>query len=290
MRQSGHIKMLLPLCLLAMLFCCRAAIAEPISLQVHQIAGRTVQLDWDAGTGTTDIYRRYPDESQLSLIGSTSSNTWTDRHNRSVCNDTVYYVVRRGGDEGSAAINISDNEPTAPAQWGVVTVDQALQHIKLEWIASQDTDIMGYLVLEGTPSLVIDTVYGRTNTTYIYTQDSCTQVREFRINAFDSCRKASALTDQCNNMVLHIESEPRTWTLRVVGEPGRCSFCLGRTAKQYQRYKHRFHHYRGMPTSKSLRQGRLCRRHSRGFVEHKAGGSCNEPATVITISSQGLGV
>ena len=213
MRQSGHIKMLLPLCLLAMLIFCRVAIAEPISLQVHQIAGRTVQLDWDAGTGTTDIYRRYPDENQLSLIGSTSSNTWTDRHNRSVCNDTVYYVVRRGGDEGSAAINISDNEPTAPAQWGVVTVDQALQHIKLEWIASQDTDIMGYLVLEGTPSLVFDTVYGRTNTTYIYTQDSCTQVREFRINAFDSCRKASALTDQCNNMVLHLESEPCSRTL-----------------------------------------------------------------------------
>ena len=213
MRQSGHIKMLLPLCLLAMMLCCRAAMADPISLQAHQIAGRTVQLEWDAGTGTTDIYRRYPDENQLSLIGSTSSNTWTDRHNRSVCNDTVYYVVRRGGDEGSAAINISDNEPTAPAQWGVVTVDQALQHIKLEWIASQDTDIMGYLVLEGTPSFVIDTVYGRTNTSYTYTQDSCMQVREFRIYAFDSCRKASALTEQCNNMVLHLESEPCSRTL-----------------------------------------------------------------------------
>lgn len=207
-RRRGHIRYIQTLSLLLMLFCHSAVRADGMQLLATQTATRTVFLEWDIGSGTTDIYRRFPDESQLVLIGTTEGSTWTDRHSRTICGDTVYYVVRRGGNEGAAALLVSDNEPTSPAQWGVVTVDQNSQHIKLQWTASQDTDIMGYLICEGTPSLAIDTVFGRTNTSYTYLQDSCLNVHQFKICAFDSCRQASSLTLPCSNIVVILESEP----------------------------------------------------------------------------------
>ena len=213
MRRFAHKTILKPLCLLIMLCSCFVAFADQIPLQAHQTAGRTVFLEWQVGTGVTDIYRRYPGESQSVLIGSTQSNSWTDRHGRAVCCDTVYYEVHRGADSGTVEIEVCDNEPTSPAQWSVVTVDQNTQRITLKWIASQDTDIMGYMICEGSPSMAIDTVYGRENTTYTYLQDTDIYVHQFKICAFDSCHRASALTSQCNNVVVVLESEPCSRTL-----------------------------------------------------------------------------
>lgn len=210
MRRAVYKMILLPLFLLISQI---TAFADQLPMQATQAGNRTVQLIWEIGTGTTEIYRQYPGESQLVLIGSTESNMWVDHQSRAVCCDTVYYEVRRGTDTGSAEVVVCDDEPTSPAQWGVVSVDQSSQHITLQWTASQDTDIMGYMICEGTPSIAIDTVYGRTNTDYIYLQDSSNIVHQFRICAFDSCRRASALTSLCNNIVVILENEPCSRTL-----------------------------------------------------------------------------
>lgn len=205
MRRAIHKMILLPLFLLISQV---TAFADHFPVQASQTGSRTVQLIWEAGSGTTEIYRQYPGENQLVLIGSTESNIWTDHQSRAVCCDTVYYEVRRASDTGSAEVVVCDNEPTSPAQWGVVSVDQGSQHITLQWTASQDNDIMGYMICEGTPSIAIDTVYGRTNTNYTFLLDTCIYVHQFRICAFDSCRRASALTPLCNNIVVILENEP----------------------------------------------------------------------------------
>lgn len=194
--------------LLAVLLAAVPAVAETIPLLAQQTAPRTVQLTWTGTYGSVVVSRQYPDQPQYVDIGATSDNSWTDRQHRSVCGDTVRYMVTNGTDTGYAAVFVSDNEPTAPAQWGVVTMDHTTQQIVLQWTASTDTDIMGYLVCEGTPSIAIDTVFGRLNTLYAYPYEDSARVHQFRICAFDSCRQASALTSLCNNMVLYVESEP----------------------------------------------------------------------------------
>lgn len=188
------------------------ALADTIPLQAQQESTRVVALSWSGTTGESTLERRYPGESEWRTIATTASTSWTDRHGRAVCDDTVYYRVGNGADSGYAAVFVSDNDPTMPAEWGMVSVDMASQHIILSWEPSVDTDIMGYLICEGTPSIAIDTVFGRTNTEYAYMRDSCLDAHIFRICAFDSCRQASALTQSCNNIVLILNAPPCTGT------------------------------------------------------------------------------
>ena len=205
MRKKSILLVLTILCLALQAPSC---IADTIPVQAQQTAPRTVTISWAEGLGSVDVYRQYPGESQPSLIGNTSQDSWIDHHGRCVCDDTVHYRIEGDGIVGFAAVPVSDNEPTAPAEWGVVTVDQASQRIVLRWNASRDTDIMGYIILEGTPSITIDTVFGRQNTSYTYTFNDSIYVHQFRILAFDSCRQASEITKQCNNVVVILETEP----------------------------------------------------------------------------------
>ena len=190
------------------------ACGDTIPLQALQIATRTVELQWTpASTGTaTTVFRRYPGETTERQIAVTSDNHYIDRHGRAVCDDTVYYSVSQtiGGvdNRGTAAVNVNDMDPTAMATWGLVTVDEASQTLLLQWEASPDSDIMGYLVMEGSPSMVVDTVFGRTNTQYTASRFATDTVYHFRICAFDSCLLAAALTDPCNNVVVQLESQP----------------------------------------------------------------------------------
>ncbi|MCR4816618.1 MAG: ATP-binding cassette domain-containing protein [Bacteroidales bacterium] len=217
--------------------------ADTIPLQAQQTATRVVELTWSGTTGQTTVSRRYPGETAWSAIGATAAMSWTDRHHRAVCGDTVYYSVACGSDQGSAAVFVSDIDPTAPAEWGVVTVDELSQHIVLSWEPSADTDIMGYLVCEGTPSIAIDTVFGRLNTSYTYTLDSCLSARLFRVCAFDSCRQASALTSSCNNIVLALSAPPCSTTLtaswnhyqNMPSGVGAYELWISRDNAQYQR-------------------------------------------------------
>ena len=186
---------------------------DTIPLQGQQTGGRTVELMWSAGEGTTTVFRQYPGESQPTMIATTEGSSWTDHHNRCVCGDTVRYSISRGTDEGYAAVMVSDNEPTAMAEWGVVTVED--ENVRLRWRASIDTDIMGYLVCEGNPSVVIDTVFGHDNNNYTYNEGDVTTVYHFRLCAFDSCRQASPLTDVCNNIVLTLDADPCSRQVRA---------------------------------------------------------------------------
>lgn len=191
-----------------------------LMLQASQTGPRQVTLQWQ-GAGTTTVMRRYADQSVPTTLGSTALSSWTDHLSRATCGDTVYYTVSQGAELDSASVSVEDNEPTAQANWGVVTVEEASQKILLSWTPSVDTDIMGYLICEGTPSMAIDTVYGSATTQYTFSQGNSKQAYLFRICAFDSCRQASALTDGCNNMVLLISGEPCSQSLTATWNPYR---------------------------------------------------------------------
>ena len=195
------------------------ASADSIPMQAHQIADRTVELSWDSPPGiATTVLRTYPGDNTQMQIAVTTDSFYIDHLDRAVCDDTVRYGITKtiGNNTyaGFAAVKVdSDEEPTTMATWGVVTIDDETQQLLLQWNPSPDTDIMGYLVCEGTPSLAIDTVFGRNNTQYRAAQFAIDEVHFFRICAFDSCRKASEITDACNNMVLRIATEPCNLTV-----------------------------------------------------------------------------
>lgn len=185
--------------------------ADTIPLQVTMTAPRTVTLVWSQSC-PTEIYRQYPTDATPVFVTAVTASQYVDRQQRAVCGDTVRYSIRQtDGDvlhEGFAAQYMSDDSPTAPAQWGVVTVDASGQALLLQWQPSADTDIMGYMVCEGTPSIAIDTVFGRLNTQYSPQGYAVDSVWHFRVCAFDSCRQASPLTDVCNNMVVTLDTDP----------------------------------------------------------------------------------
>lgn len=211
-KMLNHIAFLL---LFAVVLCTPSCWADTIPVQALQTDYRTVAVSWEEGYGTVSLYRLYPGQNQASLVSTTASTSWTDHQQRSVCDDTVRYIVTNGIDSGFAAANVVDNNPTSPAQWGVVTMDHSISQIVLQWEPSPDNDIMGYLVCEGTPSIAIDTVFGRDNNLYVFDAEDSICVHQFRICAFDSCRQASQLTELCNNIVVIVQNEPCSQTYRA---------------------------------------------------------------------------
>lgn len=188
-------------------------LADTIPLHAQLVAPRTVSLQWNAVDEPVSVFRQYPDQDAPQAIGTTTDASFTDHHHRAVCGDTVRYSILAGQHEGYAALFVDDAEPTAPASWGIVTIDEPTQEILLLWNPSPDTDIMGYLVCEGSPSIAIDTVYGRDNTDYIFSHGLATTPFQFRICAFDTCRQASPLTETANNMVLRVDVQPCSRTV-----------------------------------------------------------------------------
>lgn len=191
---------------------CQSSI-DTVELWATVTAPRTVALSWH-GTGwgeATAVFRRWPGETDWVQIGQTLDSEYVDVHSRQVCSDTVdYYISQQSAGTryvGFASAYVDDNEPTSPATWGVVTVDTARNAVVLRWEPSGDADIMGYMICEGSPSMVVDSVFGRENCSYLFPDGSSADIGSFRICAFDSCRRASALTEVCNNMVLILDAD-----------------------------------------------------------------------------------
>lgn len=198
------------LCLIAPLQLC----ADTIMMQFSVVRADTMvaSLLWSGGAEglTYQIYRQCPDEASLSLLATTSATTYTDSINRIVCGDTVFYqvVANRGTTHYRSAVEgnyFDDLWPTADCALRVATVDEPSQQIHLSWHESPDDDIMGYYLCTGSPCLDYDTVWGRHNTSYVCQDLLPTEPHEFRILAFDSCFKASPLTEPYNNIVLTVE-------------------------------------------------------------------------------------
>lgn len=133
------------------------------------------------------------------------------------CSDSVRYQVvphwLLSYSNITTTVN-NDNTPTSPTQQGVATVDEDSQKILLTWDPNPDTDIMGYYICKGSPCLDYDTVWGRFNNTYTCQDLTPLEQYTFRVLAFDSCMNPSPLTDPFGNMVLALDGQDCSSTLR----------------------------------------------------------------------------
>ena len=166
-----------------------------------------------------ELYRRFPDQTDFTLLVTLTDTHYTDTLHRIICADTVSYCLLARDTtpqpvpSDTAGLFYQDNIPTSPCTLRLCTVDTLLNRILLSWYPSPDTDVMGYYICMGSPCRDYDTVWGRLNTQYLcredLTLDEYSQTEfSFRILAFDSCFQASPLTPYYHNPVLNLYAEP----------------------------------------------------------------------------------
>ena len=178
------------------------------------VANQVGMLSWNSVSDSAvyRLYRMFPDQDEYACIAVTSATTYFDTLHRTICADTVNYLVSADADTSlPVGLYYRDDVPTSPCMLRVCNVENIFGHICLSWYPSPDTDVMGYYICMGDPCLYYDTVWGRLNTSYIcheqldqYNND----VYSFRVLAFDSCFQASPLTPYYHNLRLEVKAEP----------------------------------------------------------------------------------
>lgn len=222
MKQTGLLALLL-LCLLSPIAAQQNDSVVPrLSVVGHDLCA---SLSWQRSTtyagATHKIFLRYPSADEYDSIGATADTVFDYCIPRQVCGDTVmfriaYCLKDSIAEWGEAAgERFDDPSPTSPCKANCASVDEASQQIVLSWHPSPDPDIMGYYICAGNPCTDYDTVWGRLDTTYICADHSANDENLYRILAFDSCFRASALTPYLGNLVLRAATTPcsRTATL-----------------------------------------------------------------------------
>ncbi len=172
--------------------------------------GRNALLNWNSltdGIHTYEIFRKLSSGNWTS-VASTTDLFYQDLAPR-VCRDTIYYRVQTGvnlvipcysaSNIGGALFN--DTEPPDTPTSDTVSINN-LQKIQLGWKASVEPDVSGYIICSGSPCILLDTIKGKNNTSYIWNDGDPNEIHSFRIVSYDSCSNTSLLTEVQNNMVL----------------------------------------------------------------------------------------
>jgi len=186
------------------------------------LAGSVADLTWNSAVDAVgyEVYRLFPEQEAFVRVAATAGAAdthCTDSLHRVFCADTVsYYVCATLTDSSriesdTVGILFRDDQPTAGCRLHLCTVDTLLRQVRLTWHPSRDTDVLGYYLCRGGmngPCLDYDTVWGRTDTTYLCpdTLDPAGggEQHRFRILAFDSCFQASPLTPFYHYLTLNI--------------------------------------------------------------------------------------
>ena len=199
------------------------SVAPRLTVVAHELCASLTWQRSDSVAGATYIvYLRYPSAEEFDSIGTTADTSFEYCMPRQVCGDTVLfrigYVIKDSivAWSETAGESFDDQSPTTSCRANCVSIDEASQQIMLSWHPSPDADIMGYYICSGNPCTDYDTVWGRLDTTYICADHGAEEEHLYRILAFDSCFRASALTPYLGNMVLNATTTPcsRTVVLR----------------------------------------------------------------------------
>ena len=114
----------------------------------------------------------------------------------SVCQDSLNFRVRQSDLLGcvsySSITGATFQDITPPSIPGMVevTVDTATNQTTVNWNPSPELDTQGYIIVMSTPggNVILDTLYGRLNTTYIWaSSDAGTGPESYTIAAIDTC-------------------------------------------------------------------------------------------------------
>lgn len=209
--QKLMASLLLPLLFLAQPLLSEAQVADTsIQLQVTNNMNGLALLSWTTSedVDTFSIYRQIEGEDDFSLLTSTTTTSYTDPLNRSICYSIVSYYLEATTPSGNRIVSSTysgsfyQEEPTNGVNLFHVSVDNATQKPTLRWSPSQDPDIMGYFICSGSPCLELDTLWDGAANSYTVYDYPPTEAHTYRLYAFDSCYTASPLTDAATNIVL----------------------------------------------------------------------------------------
>jgi hypothetical protein len=153
----------------------------------------------------------------------------------SVCDDSLNFRVRIPDASGCTSQSnahgaaFQDITPPSIPILVYVSVDTAANQSVLEWEPSPELDTQGYIIVWSAPggNTIIDTVYGRLNTSYQWLLSQAgTGPEAFTIAAIDTCERGnppspntSATLDPHATVFLSTAFDPCAATIRVVRTP-----------------------------------------------------------------------
>ena len=180
-----------------------------IFLSVNNPGDGTALLIWNAmstpalitSSNWYMIYQEYP-TNVWTLIDSTQYGAEIYRDTIMLCNETINYRIELADNSGCNSVSNIDGDilqdlipPDAPViDW--VTVDTANGDAVINWTESNAVDASGYIILEFISGgwIIIDTVYGYTNTNYTNINAFVDfQSENYGVAAFDSCSNTSPM-------------------------------------------------------------------------------------------------
>lgn len=142
-----------------------------------------------------NIWREYP-IGTWNIIATRPYGIENYKDTISICDDTLNYRVSVTDSSGCISFSSIDGdrftdltEPWTPVI-SYVTVDTATGLTVINWFPNGSADTEGYIILQnvGGSWLVVDTVYGILNTTYVPpTSDPLSSSEAYGVAAFDTC-------------------------------------------------------------------------------------------------------
>jgi len=174
-----------------------------VYLQVFQSTPLgNANLSWNApATASTasnefSVWMEYP-LGTWTMLDEVPATTFNYQHEISICNDTLNFRI--GLADASGCISFSnaigdrfeDATPPSTPVMTAVTVDSTSGLSTLNWEPSPEGDTDGYIIVLVTPGggIIIDTIFGQSNTTYTWPPSTAGLAPEsFTIAAFDTCQ------------------------------------------------------------------------------------------------------
>ncbi|MDR1006590.1 MAG: gliding motility-associated C-terminal domain-containing protein [Bacteroidales bacterium] len=141
------------------------------------------------------------------------------------CNDTLTYYITIDDSYGCTSrsnksrVVIGDNDKPSSPVVASASTDIATQKVGISWIASNDTDVAGYVLCSGYPCTPLDTIEGRDSTYFVCDTCDATKIYDIAIESYDSCWNTSLLTDKHNNIVVNAKREQCSDSVRITWNP-----------------------------------------------------------------------
>ena len=187
-----------------------------IKLNVNNPANGLAILNWNkiftpinnvTASNTYLIYREFPIGNWV-LIDSTQYGNEYYRDTITVCNDSINYKIVNKNTSCSSTSSIDGDwfqdvlPPSSPVIKNI-SVDKLTNKAIISWNKSTPNDTKAYIILKkiGSAWIVIDTVWGINNTSYLYNLSTAGSNSEcYGIAAFDSCWYGSPLSPNTSAM------------------------------------------------------------------------------------------
>ncbi|MBL7950691.1 MAG: gliding motility-associated C-terminal domain-containing protein [Flavobacteriales bacterium] len=174
-----------------------------IHLQLYQsVPPGSANLIWVApqpassANDTFTVWMEYPVGS-LQIIAELPATTLNYQHVVSVCDDSLTFHIERSDANGCtsssnwAGDRFQDVTPPTSPLINAVTVDTITGLASIDWEPSPELDTDGYIIVFNAPNgaVIIDTVFGRTNTEFEWAESLAELGSEgYSVAAFDTCR------------------------------------------------------------------------------------------------------